>query len=51
MGGLRAVEVNACAYVLRSRGRRGDAGTVSVSGESGGGERVGRATESESERF
>jgi len=54
MGGWRAVEVNACAYILWSRGRRGDAGGVSVSGaggESSGGERAGRATESESGRF
>ena len=54
MGGWPAVEVNACACVLWSRGRRGDAGSVSVSGvggESGGGERIGRATETESGRF
>ena len=54
MGGWRVVEVNACAYVLWSRGRRGDVGSVSVSGaggESGGEERIGRATESESGRF
>ena len=54
MGGWPAVEVNACACVLWSRGRRGYVGSVSVSGaggESDGGERVGRATESESGRF
>ena len=46
--------MNVCAYVLWSRGRRGDVGSVSVSGaggESGGEERIGRATESESGRF
>jgi len=48
MGGWPAVEVNACACVLWSHGRRGDAGSVSVSG---GGERIGRASETESGRF
>lgn len=54
MGDWPAVEVNACACALWSRGRRGDAGSVSVSGaggESGGGERIGRATETEIGRF